>query len=334
MTDVPVITAETTGHLPLALRLGRYRETGLVVATIALIALVGAFQPRFLSASNIHEVLLSVSILVIIVVGQTLVVLTRNVDLSIGSVVGFAAFATGAAFKAHAAMAVPVAVLLGCGIGLALGAFNGLLVAFGRAPAIVATLGTRAMFRGLLFLIAGGSEITASDLPDRFVSLSEWLIVFAVVIVVVFAYALRYMRSGRELYAVGSNPDAARLAGLPINLLVFGAFVISGFLGGLAGVLWASRLAMVNATAASGLELQVIAAVVVGGVNIFGGSGSIAGAVLGTILLGLIENALTLLHFNPFWLQAIYGIAILAAVTLDASVMRRLQSLARARRAA
>jgi rhamnose transport system permease protein len=142
-------------------------------------------------------------------------------------------------------------------------------------------------------------------------------------------YGLRRLRPGRELYAIGSNPEAARLAGVPSGRLVFAVFVLSGALCGLAGVLWGARFATVDARAGTGLELAVVAAVVVGGVNIFGGSGTAYGAALGAILLGTIENALTILKLNPFWLQAIQGAVIIAAVTLDALITRRLQRVLR-----
>jgi rhamnose transport system permease protein len=334
MTDTPTSVPLPPGRgSGLATRLGQFREAGLVAALVLFVVVVGTIQHRFVSVDNLTQVLLDASILAIVVVGQTVVVLTRNVDLSVGSIVGLTAFAVGSALKHVPGLPTPLAILIGCGIGLALGAVNGALVSGGRVPAIVATLGTRSMYRGLVFFLAGGSEITASDVRPSYLALSNWLILFAGVVVVVFAYALRYSRPGRELYAVGSNPPAAKLAGLKVGSLVFGAFVISGLLAGLAGALWTARYASVDASAATGLELQVIAAVVVGGVNIFGGSGSILGAILGTFLLALIHNALILLHINPFWEDAIYGLAILGAVSLDAGLMRRLQSLLRAKEA-
>jgi rhamnose transport system permease protein len=159
------------------------------------------------------------------------------------------------------------------------------------------------------------------------------LIVYAAVIVAITAYLLKRSRGGRQLYAIGSNPEAARLAGVPAGRLVFLAFVLCGALCGLAGVLWGARFGTVDARAATGLELGVVAAVVVGGVNIFGGSGTAIGAALGAILLGTIENGLAILKLNPFWLQAIQGAVIIAAVTIDALITRRLQrALRKARR--
>jgi rhamnose transport system permease protein len=308
------------------------RELGLFVALLLIVVIVSVQVPQFLTVSNIEQILLSVAILAIVAVGETLVVLTRNVDLSVGSIVGFTAFVVADLFKQQHGTNLLLAILLGCALGLVLGAINGLIVTVGRVPAIIVTLGTLYVYRGLDFVVAGGTQVSASDVPDSYLSLATTqilgipaLILFAAAIALIFAYLLHSTRSGRQLYAIGSNPEAARLVGIRSTLLVFGAFLLSGLLCGLAGVLWGARFATVDATAATGLELQVIASVVVGGVNIFGGSGTIVGAMLGAIVLGTVDDALNLLKLSQFWLQAIDGAAILVAVTLDAFITRWLQ---------
>lgn len=299
---------------------------------LVIVVVVSLQVPQFLTASNIEQILLSVAILAIVAVGETLVVLTRNIDLSVGSIVGFSAFVVADLFKQQPGTNLLLAILLGCVVGLVLGALNGLLVTVGRVPAIIVTLGTLYMYRGLDFVVAGGNQVSASDVPDSFLSLATTrvlgipaLILFAAAIALLFAFLLRSSPSGRELYAIGSNPEAARLVGIRSDLLVFGSFLISGLLCGFAGVLWGARFATVNATAASGLELQVVAAVVVGGISTLGGSGTILGAMLGAIVLGTIDDALNLLKLSQFWLQAIDGAAIVLAVTLDAFVTRWLR---------
>lgn len=316
----------------LASLVARVREIGLIVVLVAIVVVVGLQAPRFLAFENFQQILLSASILIIVVVGQTLVILTRNIDLSVGSMVGLSAFVSADTLAQNPGMGVIGALLLGCVLGLGMGAFNGLLVTVGGVPAIVATLGTLYLYRGLVFYIAGGRQVDAADIPDAYLDLATarvlgvpTLILFALAVVVVFAYLLRASRAGRQLYAIGSNPEAARLAGVRSNALVFGTFLISGLLCGLAGVLWGARFATVDAQAANGLELQVVAASVVGGVNIFGGSGTVLGAALGAIVLGTVSNALTILKLSPFWLQAINGAAILIAVTVDALITRRLR---------
>jgi rhamnose transport system permease protein len=325
-------------------RVSRVRELGLLIVLLLLILVVGIQVPRFLSIDNFEQILLSIAILAIVGVGETLVLLTRQVDLSVGSIVGLTAFVTAYFFKELPGVNLVVGILLGCGLGLALGVVNGLLISLGRVPAIVATLGTLYVYRGLVFVFASNTtlQVNASDVPASYLALATTqifgiptLIIIALVIAVIVGYFLRASRTGRQLYAIGSNPEAAAIIGIRATRLTFGAFAASGLLCGLAGVLWGARFATVDATAATGLELQVIAAVVVGGVNIFGGSGTILGACLGAIVLGTLQNALNILNVSQFWLQAIDGAAIIAAVMLDAFITRWLQRslLVRRRRA-
>jgi rhamnose transport system permease protein len=315
---------------------GRLRELGIVVALGAVVVVVSLLAPGFLSLGNFSQIGLAVALIAIAAVGETVVVLTRNVDLSVGSMVGLVAFATGDLLKLHA-LPVPGAVVAGCALGLALGACNGLIVTVGRVPAIVVTLGTLYVYRGLDFFVAGGKEVSAIDLPQGYLGIAtatvlgiSVLILCAAAVTAVAAYLLRYSRTGRSLYAIGSNPAAAETVGIRSRRLVFGAFAASGLLCGCAGVLWGARFGTVNAFAANGLELQVIAAVVVGGVNIFGGSGTVFGAVLGAILLGTIDDSLTLLRLSQFWLQAIDGAVILVAVGVDAAIRGYVQRILRA----
>jgi len=315
----------------------RLRELGIVVALALVVLVTTLLAPAFLHLDNLSQILLSVSLVAIVAAGETIVVLTRNVDLSVGSMVGLVAFVTGDLLKQHA-VGLPEAILAGCLLGLALGGLNGLIVTVGRVPAIVATLGTLNVYRGLDFFVAGGKEVSAYDLPRSYLGIATStaagipaLIIAAAVIAAVVAFVLRSTRPGRALYAIGSNPPAAETVGIPSQRLVFAAFAASGLLCGAAGVLWGSRFGTVNAFAANGLELEVIAAVVVGGVNIFGGSGTVFGAMLGAVLLGTIDNALTLLRLSQFWLQAIDGAVILLAVGADASIRGAVQRALRVR---
>ena len=319
----------------------RIRELGLLIVLLLIVLVVGVQAPRFLSIDNFEQILLSVAILAIVAVGETLVVLTRNVDLSVGSMVGFTAFVTAYFFKELPGINLLLGILLGCTLGLVLGVINGLIVSFGRVPAIVATLGTLYAYRGLVFIVASNttSQVNASDVPGSYLALATTqvfgiptLILIAALIAIIVGYFLHSSQTGRQLYAIGSNPEAANVIGIRRDWLVFGAFAASGLLCGLAGVLWGARYATVDATNATGMELQVIAAVVVGGVNIFGGSGTILGAMLGAIVLGTLENALNILNISQFWLQALYGAAIIGAVVLDAFITRWLQRTILARR--
>jgi rhamnose transport system permease protein len=233
-----------------------------------------------------------------------------------------------------------VVFLVGLGIGLAVGVANGLMVAIGRVPSLVVTLATLYIVRGLDILIVGGNEVVAQTLPNAFIEIPRagvygvpYLAIVIAVVIGVGAYYLRSYRSGRELYAIGSNPEAARLAGIPVGRRVFTAFAVSGAIAGVAGVLWAAQYQTVDSNAGTGYELTVIASVVVGGVAIFGGSGSAVGAAIGALLLQTINSALYVLGISPFWDQAIAGALLLAAITLDRIISLRLTAALRRRSA-
>jgi len=296
-------------------------------------------QHRFLDASNIQFVLIDTTVFALLALGETMVVVSRNVDLSVGSVLGLSAYLSASLFGQHPGLPIPVAFLAGLGIGLACGIVNGIMVAGGRVPSLVVTLATLYIIRGIDILIVGGKEVVAASLPSAFIDIPKvtvlgipYLAIVIAVVIGIGAYYMRTFRSGRDLYAIGSNPEAARLAGLPVGRRVFTAFVVSGGIAGIAGVLWAAQYGTINSTAGTGYELQVVSAVVVGGVAIFGGSGTITGAALGALLLSTISSALYVLGISPFWDQAIWGFLLLLAIALDQLITQRLTSALRLRR--
>lgn len=313
----------------------KFREAGIIVFIVALALLVTLRAPAFLTLSNFRDILLNISILVIVALGQTMVIITRGVDLSVGSMIGLTAMMVSVVVVAFPAMPAPLTLLLGMVLGAALGSFNGAIIAFGSVPPIIATLGTLSIYRGLIFLYSSGAWINAFEMPPSFRQLAKAspllapnIILFALVVVIAVYYVLRYTRTGRDIYTVGSNPDAARFAGIRVQRVIFLVYVMSGVLSGLAGVLWASRFEAAQTNTAAGFELQTVASSVVGGVNIFGGSGSVLGVILGAFLLGTIENALTLVRISPFWQLAAQGLLILLAVVVDSAILRRLQRFA------
>jgi rhamnose transport system permease protein len=318
----------------------RVRELGIVVALALLIAVTAILEPRFIEADSLRNLALNASIFAILAAGQTLVIITRNVDLSVGSVLGLAAFMAGDLLSSHPGLPIPVVLLLGALLGAACGALNGVLVTFGQVPALVVTLGTLYAFRGLAFLWTSGRQVNAETLPDSFLNLGTGsilgiptLALLALVVVLVVGQALRDFRVGRELYAIGSNPEGARLAGVRSDRRVLSAFVLSGALAGLAGVLFTARFGTVDATAGTGYELTVIAAAVVGGVAIFGGVGSVYGAALGALLLGTITSSLIVLKVEAFWQQAAIGALLLIAIAFDRLVGLRVDAALRRRSA-
>ena len=309
----------------------RQRELSLGVVMVVLGAFVALQAPQFLSSGNLTQVTVLASIIAIAAVGQALVVITRNVDLSVESMMGLVAFVV-ADLLAQRIVEAPIAMLLGVLLGLVLGMINGFVVAVLRVPSIVATLGTLSVYRGFVLLIAGGKQVTLTDLPVGYTDAARatvaglpLFLVIAFGIVVITAVVLRQTRFGRQVYAVGSNPEAASILGIRAGAITFLVFAACGLLAGVAGVLWGLEFGTINATSATGVTLQVVAAVVVGGVNISGGSGTVVGAGLGAMFLAFISNALVLLRLSQFWLLAIYGLVILLAVTLDAALLRRLQ---------
>ncbi|MEO3790528.1 ABC transporter permease [Nonomuraea sp. B10E15] len=314
----------------------RARELSLVIALALLIGVTGAVNPNFLSGQGIEDILLNTAILALLAVGQSVVVITRNLDLSVGSVVGLVAFVTADVLASGWGL-VP-GVVFGIAVGAACGLLNGLLVSFCRVPALVVTLGTLYVIQGVDHYIAHGRQINAVDLPPALLSLGNgsvlgvpYLPLITLVVMLLIGYYLRSYPSGREFYAIGSSPEAARLAGVPVRRRVLTAYLVSGCLAGLAGVLWLARFGTVIGDSANGWELIVISAVVVGGVAITGGVGSVYGAALGALLLTTIGSALVVLRVNPFWQQAITGALLLLAISVDRVLAMRVARLLRNR---
>lgn len=315
----------------------RARELSILGALVVLVAGTAIANPRFLSGQGVTDIFLNASILVLLAVGQSVVVVTRNIDLSVGSVVGLVAFTTGK-FASGSDRHVAAVLVLGVLIGLACGLVNGLLVSFCRVPSLVVTLGTLYVIQGLDYRIAQGEQISAADLPASVLALGNdgilgipYLPIITVAVMLAVGYYLRSYSSGREFYAIGSSPEAAMLAGVPIRRRVLTAYLVSGGLAGLAGVLWLARFGTVVADSANGWELLVISAVVVGGVAITGGVGSVYGAALGALLLTVIGSALVVLRVNPFWQQAITGALLLLAISVDRVLALRVARLLRRR---
>jgi len=321
-------------------RVFRIRELGIVLALALLIAVTAILEPRFVETASLRNLALNASIFAILAVGQTLVIITRNVDLSVGSVVGLTAFLAGDLLSKHPGMALPLVFLLAIAMGAACGLLNGFLTTWGQVPALVVTLGTLYAFRGLAFLWTNGRQVNAEALPNDFLNIGTgtilgvpYLVVIALVVVVVVGQWLRDFRAGRELYAIGSNPEGARLAGVRSDRRVLTAFVLAGALAGLGGALFTARFATVDATAGTGYELTVIAAAVVGGVAIFGGTGSVYGAALGALLLQTITSSLIVLRVEAFWQQAAIGALLLIAIAFDRFLGLRVEAALRRRSA-
>ncbi len=291
----------------------------------------------YLNARLFNRISTSVAIVALIAVGQAFVVLTRNIDLSIGSTVGCVAYFVGGLLVSYPELHPVLVVVLAMGMGAVFGAFNGLLVAWLKLPSIIVTLATMALFRSVLVQSSDGTSITADKLPGWLTAFAQmnavqigdlqvrWMVLISIAVVLLAHVYLTRLRSGRQFYAVGSNPDAAVFAGISMKRTIFAAFVVSGALAGLAGFMFLSRFGNITVVAGLGFEFKSVGAVVVGGVNIFGGSGSVIGVLIGATLIDLIDTSLVRWEVvSEFWREAVLGFLILAAVVLDTVLSRRL----------
>jgi rhamnose transport system permease protein len=304
-------------------RLLRARETG-TLALVLLVFVVATLKDHdFASGGSIQQLLVGASLIALLGVGETLVVVTRNIDLSVGSVLGLSAFVVGDLFRS-AHIPVWAGFVIAIAIGAAAGVVNGAITALLRVPSLVVTLAMLYIVRGLDSKLVNGNIVVPAQVPHAFVEVGyqtvfgiPWLAVIVAVVVIVAGYAMRVYRPCRDLYAIGSNPEAAILAGIPDRKRVFAAFVASGALAGLGGALFLALFAQVDNSAGLGYELNVIAAVVVGGVAIFGGSGTVVGAALGALLLNTIQQGLVAVRISSFWDEAVAGGLLLIAIAVD-----------------
>ncbi len=338
----PSDLAQTRGASSIG-RVSILRESGVGLLCLALVAFAALRQPRFLDPTNLESIMLWVPLLAAVGFGQMLVIVTRGIDVSVGSMVGMAAMVVGMSFRSAPHLPIALGVLIGVGVGAILGSLNGVLVAGARVPPIIATLGTLSLYRGAIFIVSQGRQIDSYSIPDALTRWSSsgpfsiagltfpWILLMVLEVAAIWSWIVKRTPAGRNVFALGSNPEAAALRGLSTRRTTFGVYAATGALCGLAGVLYASRYGFANpATAGAGLELTVIAAVVIGGTNVLGGSGTVLGVLLGCLFLAILNQALAVLGVAENWQQFVYGVVILLTVLLDTA----LRSLMRKREAA
>lgn len=316
----------------------RVRFFGVIGFLVALIVIFTTMSDRFLTGDNWRSILFSAAILMVIAASQAIVVLTGNLDLSVGSIMGLVAYVVydiGGMNEAFGPFAIPFGLL----IGLVLGAINGYLVAYLEIPSIVATLGTLSVYRGFVSFYANAQQVTVEELPRYMRDLAQatWLglpayVWVAIAVVLLVALLLRRTPWGRQVYAYGSNPKAAYFFGLNSRRIILQAYAVSGMIAAFGGLLLGAQIGNINSLLANGWEMQALAAVVIGGVSIWGGSGSVIGAAIGAIVLATINNGLVLLHVQEFYRLLIQGTAIIVAVGVDAIVQRKVLSATTRRR--
>ncbi len=300
------------------------REFFLLSAWLLLMLITGFITPNFLTVQGFSDLGTDVSILVILALAQMPVLLVRGIDLSVASNLAFTGMSTALIATFFPSLPTICWFFIAVAIGTLIGMFNGLLIAYINIPAIVVTLGTMSIWRGMIFVISGGAWIVQNQFPKGYLNflreqflgmtLFTW---FAICITIIAFIIARYTKYGRELYGYGGNPLAAEYVGIPIKQRLFGVYAFSGALSGLCGWLWTSRYAMANTDIAFGFELQTVAACVIGGVAISGGKGGVIGCVLGAIFLGSLYNVLPIIGINQFWQQALSGLIILIAVLIN-----------------
>lgn len=304
----------------------RFAISGLFLALIALIAIASFISDAFLSPFNLINVMRQVALYGIVSVGLTFVILTAGIDLSVGSIVGVVAVAT--ATMLNAGIAVPIVILAAIALGLCFGLANGIGVAWIQIPPFIMTLGAMVMLRGLALTLSDGRPVDVQNMTSEFamigrgnlagVPIAVWIFLL---IAAVALFVLRYTVFGRNIYAVGSNREAARLSGINVNRVLVGVYAISGMLAGLSAVIFVSRLTVGEPTAGTGLELEAIAITVIGGASLFGGVGGVVGTVVGACILAVLANIMNLVGISPFTQQIVKGAIIIIAVCFE--VLRR-----------
>ncbi len=306
------------------------RDILLAIIVAALVILVGLRAPVFLTADSLINVLTDTSFLFMLALAQMAVILTRGIDLSVAANLALSGVMVTLAARAAPWLPIPGVLALAILIGAFFGAINGALIAGIGIPPIVATLGTLSIYRGIIFVVAGPTWLTSKDMSTAFLDFPKStllgvpaLIVIAAAVAAAFAYLLNQTQTGRGIYAVGGNPVAARYCGIDLSKQQFLVYAISGAVSGLCGYLWASRYGIAYTDLAYGYELTVIAACVIGGVSVAGGIGTVRGALLGALFLGVVVNALPVINVSPFWQMLISGAVILAAVVVNARAERR-----------
>lgn len=311
-------------------RILKYREFLLVGIIVVLTGAFAYRAPGFASPRSLANIFNDTSILMILALGQMAVILTKSIDLSVAANLSFTGMAVAMLNAAYPAIPLPLLICAAIGIGAALGAINGFMVWKIGIPPIVATLGTLTIYRGMAFVLSGGAWVNQTQMTPMFLNtpripLLGLPVLGWIAILVIALMTLLFTRTvfGRALYASGGNPTAALYAGIDVGRTRFFAFVLSGSLAGLCGYLWVSRYAVAYVDIAAGFELDTVAACVIGGISTLGGIGTVAGAVLGSLFLGTIKNALPVINVSPFWQMAISGFVIIIAVLFNARQERR-----------
>lgn len=307
------------------------REGSLAIILIIAIGGTGLINPRFLTGDGTRDLFTSTSVVALLAIGIAPIVIMRHIDLSISSTVGLTAWVVADFCAKNPDFTWVQCFIIGPVIGIAVGILNGLLVAGLRLPSLVVTLGTLYIVRGVVYVISNSVDYNAQEMPPSLLDLGQkvffgllpFTFLLVIIAMLIMGFFMKYTKPGRDAYAIGSNPSAADLVGLKVFRRTFLAFVFSGFMAGLAGVFYLMRFAQVDSTAFYGQELAVVAAVVIGGVTIAGGSGTVVGAVIGALLVQTIQGGLAALGVDAFWKSAVNGLLLIIAIYADRRLAAR-----------
>ncbi|PKP59976.1 branched-chain amino acid ABC transporter permease [Candidatus Atribacteria bacterium HGW-Atribacteria-1] len=316
------------------MELFKKREFNLFVFILFIIFGVSLRTPSFLYINNFVDILNDTAILSMVAIGQLMIIVTGGIDLSVGSSLALSGMSVALLNQYHPGIPIFMIILISIAIGLLLGSINGLLVSQAKIPPIITTLGTMSIYRGLVFVLCKGTWVSAHEMTEvfrvfprrSFLGISS-LIYLSILTVILFLIFLNLTRTGREIYGVGGNKIASQYVGINLKKIQYIVFTLGGGITGLAGFLWVARYAAAQSETAIGFELQTIAACVIGGVSIMGGSGTIIGVVLGAFFMGIVYNALTMINVSPFWQMAIQGFIILFAIIINTVMDKRNQQL-------
>jgi len=311
--------------------LAKSREISLIFVLIILCAVIQLRNSQFLSLANINDLLVNAVIMSILAIGMMCVLLIGGIDISIGSTLALSGMICALVMRDNPQLPAIVSFMIAIGVGLLCGLLNGLVIAKGGVIPIIATLGFMNIFRGATYLVANSQWVHKEQITPDFQNFTlnglfgiNNMIIVSIVCYVIFAFLLKFNRTGRKIYAVGSNPDAAEISGINIKTIKILVYSLMGALSGLAGALWVSKYASAQGDSGKGIEMDIIAACVIGGVSLSGGKGTVLGVVLGCLSLGILNNALPLINVSSFWQDAIKGVIIIIALILNVMTQRTL----------
>lgn len=308
------------------------REVSLFSVLVILSLFIEFRNIIFLTPKNLNNMLINYSITMILALGMMCVLLIGGIDISIGSIIAFSGMVSALVLRNHPGTSVITAFGIAIVVGGLCGLLNGVIISKGGVAPIIVTMGSMNILRGLTYLVADNQWVAAYQIPDSFKGFATGkylgfgivnnMIVVAIVMNLIFFFFLKYTRVGRKIYAVGSNPEAAELSGINIERIKIFAYTLMGVLCGLSGALWVSIYASAQGDMAMGIEMDIIAACVIGGVSLAGGRGSVVGVLLGALTIAILGNGLPLIGVSQFWLDAIKGFIIVAAVILNIILQR------------